>query len=341
LDIHSIEFRDPKVFWYSPQQKWIMIVSKPDRQQVYFYASKNLKEWTFLSRWGRAGNTARVWECPDLMEMSVAGTNEKKWVLIVSAGHQQETFLGMQYFVGDFDGQKFTPVQNDEEPVYLDYGKDFYAAVSFSNMPNNRKVVVGWLNNWEYANDIPTGNVWRGAYAVPRELGLTKTIAGYQLMQQPIVEMNAHKKEVLSISEQMVDSVFHLPFKNNVFEMELTVEPGTAKSVGLKILKSKNEETILKYESETNTFSLDRMRSGNSSFHKKFPSIEKAIIPLFEGKYKLHLLVDKCVVEVFINDGLTTMTDLVFPIEKESGIQLFTSGGKAKFSNIKIWTVKM
>ncbi len=341
LDIHSIEFRDPKVFWYAPQQKWVMIVSKPDRHQVYFYDSKNLKEWKFLSRWGRAGNTARVWECPDLVEMPVKGSAEKKWVLMVSAGHAQETFLGMQYFVGDFDGQKFTPVQNYDEPVYLDGGKDFYAAVSFSNMPGDRKVIVGWLNNWEYANDIPTGNVWRGAYAVPRELSLVKNDNIYQLVQQPVIETNAIKKEAFSLAEKMIDSAFTLPFKGNVYEMELTMEPTNDQAIGLKILKSKNEETVLQYDNRTQELLFDRTHSGNVSFHKKFASIEKVNVPLKNGKLKLHILVDKSVVEVFVNDGEKTLTDLVFPLENEGGIELFSKNGTAKFSNIRIWTINM
>ena len=126
LKINSIEFRDPKVFWYNPKQKWVMVVSKPDEHETWFYESKNLKDWSFMSKWGKNGDTARVWECPDLIEFPIAGTQETKWVLLSSAGHPQKPYVGMQYFVGDFDGTRFTPSQDYKEPVYLDFGKDFF-----------------------------------------------------------------------------------------------------------------------------------------------------------------------------------------------------------------------
>jgi fructan beta-fructosidase len=338
LDIQSTEFRDPKVFWYAPQQKWVMVISKPDRQEAWFYESKNLKEWNYMSRWGRAGNTARVWECPDLFELPVKGTNEKKWVLYVSAGHPQESYVGMQYFLGDFDGRKFTPVKNYESPVYLDYGKDYYAAVTYNNMPGDRKIAVGWLNNWEYGNDIPTGNTWRGIYAVPRELSIIKNASGYQLLQQPASEFDSIKKEIVSLPEQVVDGVFLFPGKGDAYELQMDIKPGSATAAGVKILKSSNEETIIRYNNTTQELTFDRTKSGNTTFNRKFPSVETAPVQLVNGVVTLRILVDKCVVELFINDGATTLTNLVFPLQKEGGIQFFSEGGKALFSNIKMFT---
>jgi fructan beta-fructosidase len=342
LDIKSLEFRDPKVFWYQPQKKWVMAVSKPDEHETWFYQSKNLKEWAFMSKWGKQGDTTHFWECPDLIELKVQNSTEKKWVMLSSSGTPQSGYYGgMQYFVGDFDGNKFTPVQNYTKPVYLDFGKDYYAAVTYNNAPNERKILVGWMNSWEYAREIPTGDKWRGAFAIPRELTLTKEGTDYKLIQQPVGELNDLQQESFSLTEQAVDGLFDLTFKGNAYQLELTIEPGSAKTAGIKILKSSGEETIIKFDAALEQLFFDRTKSGNVSFNKKFPSVEQAPAKLKSGKLKLKILVDKCIAEVFINDGETTLTDLAFPIKNEGGIQLFSEGGKAIFRSVKISSVKM
>ena len=340
IDIKSLEFRDPKVFWYEPQQKWVMAVLKPEVHQAQLYSSKNLKEWTYMSSWGGAGNTERIWECPDLFEMNVKGTNEKKWVMLVSCGHAQRGFPGMQYFIGNFDGTKFTPDHNYSKPTYLDFGKDFYAAVTYNNTPNDRKILVGWMNNWEYANDIPTGKVWRGSYAIPRELSLVRTGNELKLIQQPVAEMNALKQEVFSLENKHVATNLDLSYRGDSYQVELIIEPGEAKAAGIKILKSNNEETIIKYDNVLKQLQLDRSKSGNVNFHPKFSSVETADVSLQNELIRLNILVDRSVVEVFANDGLATISDLVFPLQKEGGIQLFSEGGKANFHSVKIWKMK-
>lgn len=339
LDIYSLEFRDPKVFWYEPQQKWVMIIAKPDEREAWFYDSKNLKDWRYMSRWGKTGDTLRAWECPDLIEMPVQGTSEKKWVMLLSAGNPHHSYVGMQYFVGDFDGKTFSTKQDYKEPVYLDFGKDFYAAVSYNDVPDGRKIMVGWLNNWEYANDIPTGNFWRGAFAIPRQLSLIKTNAVFQLLQEPVTDLNSKRKEVFSLPEKQVESSFDISYKGDSYELEMIIEPGTASTCGIEILKGKKETTVIKYDKSTGFLTFDRRSSGDTSFNKKFPSVEKVKVDLKDGKIKLRILVDKCIAEVFINDGEKTLTDLVFPKEKEGGIRLFAEGGTTIFKNVKVWTL--
>ncbi|MEJ8840919.1 glycoside hydrolase family 32 protein [Lacibacter sp. H375] len=340
LDVGSMDYRDPKVFWYAPQQKWVLLLVKSDRQEVWFYESKNLKEWSYMSRWGRKGNTATVWECPDLMEMNVAGTNEKKWVLLVSAGHRQEKYVGMQYFVGDFNGKEFTTQKDYTEPVYLDYGKDFYAAVSYNNLSTPRKIIVGWASNWTYAREIPTGSVWRGLYAVPREFELIKSGTDLVLIQKPVQELIEKRKEVLSLSMEVLTAPLRLKYAGLSYEMEFTLDPKQAVKAGVKLLKSANEETVLSFDKKTGELMLDRTRSGNVSFSTKFPSVEMAPVALKDGKLKIRVLVDKCIVEVFVNDGETVLTDLVFPNEKEGLIEFFSEGDQAVISDLKIWEIK-
>ena len=329
LDIGSKEFRDPKVFWYAPQQKWVMATVKADRQQVYLYESKNLKNWTFLSRWGRAGNTVKEWECPDLFELPVPGGGTK-WVLLISAGNPVEQFRGQQYFLGQFDGKTFTPDQAYEEPVYLDFGKDYFAGVTFNNVPDGRRLLVGWANDWAYAQAVPTGTEWRGSFAVPRELSLRRTAAGLALVQQPLAELRGLGKAAFSIKSRDLKpgpAGYELPFRGESYDLELTLKPGKANLLTLNLLQSTNEKTVLRYDVAKQELTLDRRQSGNVAFHPMFASsLETAKVPLRDGQLQLRLLVDKSVVEVFAQDGEITLTDLVFPMQHAGRISLMADG---------------
>ncbi|WP_375434884.1 glycoside hydrolase family 32 protein [uncultured Hymenobacter sp.] len=339
LDINSKEFRDPKVFWYAPQQKWVMATVKADRQQVYLYESKNLKQWTFLSRWGRAGNTVREWECPDLFELPVPGGGTK-WVLLISASNPTEQFRGQQYFLGGFDGKTFTPGQAYDEPAYLDFGKDFFAGVTFNNAPDNRRILVGWVNDWAYAPDVPTGNQWRGSFAVPRELSLRRTAQGLTLVQQPVPELRRFGKEVVNVKNQTLKpgaASYEVPFQGESYDLELTLKPGQAKAVKLNLLQSETELTTLRYDVARQELTLDRTKSGNVSFHPAFASsLETARVPLQNGLLQLRLLVDKSMVEVFAQQGETTLTDLVFPKQHTGRITLAAEDGEAQITALRL-----
>ena len=339
LDIGSKEFRDPKVFWYAPQHKWVMATVKADRQQVYFYESKNLTQWTYLSRWGRAGNTVREWECPDLFELPVPGGGTK-WVLLISAGNPTEQFRGQQYFLGTFDGKAFTPDQAYDEPAYLDFGKDFFAGVTFNDAPAGRRILVGWTNDWAYARDVPTGPTWRGNFAVPRELSLRRTAAGLALVQLPVPELDKLGKEVLSLKSKALKpgpAGYELPFRGEAYDLELTLTPGTAKTLTLNVLQSETERTTLRYDVARQELTLDRRQSGNVSFNPLFAStLETAKVPLQNGQLQLRLLVDKSVVEVFAQNGEVTLTDLVFPRQHQGRISLRAEGGPAVLTALRL-----
>jgi fructan beta-fructosidase len=339
LDIGSKEFRDPKVFWYAPQQKWVMATVKADRQQVYLYESKNLKDWRFLSRWGRAGNTVKEWECPDLFELPAPGGGSK-WVLLISAGGPVEQFRGQQYFLGQFDGTTFTPDQPYDEPAYLDFGKDYFAAVTFGgDVPGGRRLLLGWTNDWAYAQTVPTGTGWRGSFAVPRELSLRRTAAGLVLVQQPMAELRRAGKPALSLKNKDLKpgpAGFELPFRGEAYDLELTLKPGTAKTLTLNVLQSADEQTTLRYDVARQELTLDRQHSGNVTFHPMFGmSLETAKVPLRDGQLQLRLLVDKSVVEVFAQDGETTLTDLVFPRQHSGRISL-SADGAAQLTSFRL-----
>lgn len=339
LDIGSKEFRDPKVFWFAPQQKWVMATVKADRQQIYLYESKDLKKWTFLSRWGRAGNTVREWECPDLFELPLPGGGTK-WVLLISAGNPTEEFRGQQYFLGNFDGRKFTPDQAYQEPAYLDFGKDFFAGVTFNNAPGNRRILVGWTNDWAYARDVPTGKVWRGNFAVPRELSLLRTAAGLALVQVPVSELLKLGKKLLNLEPRTLapgPAGFELPFRGEAYDLDLVLTLDTAKSFNMNVLQSDSERTTLRYDVARQELTLDRTKSGNVTFNPLFAStLETAKVPLEKGQLQLRVLVDKSVVEVFAQGGKTTLTDLVFPRQHAGRISLIAEGGSIKINGLRL-----
>ncbi len=302
LDIQRKDFRDPKVFWYEPQQKWVMALVVPDLYVVQFYQSKNLLQWQFMSEFGKVGDTTRIWECPDLYELPVENEpGESKWVLSLSGGHPAgPTFVGMQYFVGSFDGTSFTSAQT--QPQYVDFGKDYYAGIVFNNVPR-RTLMVGWLNNWTYANDIPT-SPWRGAMSLPRALTLHKQDNDrYHLHQQPIEEVaQLRGAEIKSLSD----------FKGGSLEVELTWAGGEGDI--LELFSNRNEKTVI--GKKGNQIFVDRTRSGRVDFQKDFVSIDCAAV--VGDTVHLRLLIDQSVLELFVNKGAATITSQVFPTDENN-----------------------
>ncbi|CAN5400949.1 hypothetical protein BH10BAC2_BH10BAC2_46340 [soil metagenome] len=338
LDIHLTDFRDPKVFWYAPEKKWIMAVVKALEYKVQLYSSPDLKKWSLLSEFGPMGNITKIWECPDLFPLTVEGTNDKKWVLSVSAGHPQNGFIAVQYFIGNFDGKTFTADKLDY-PLYADYGKDFYAGVTYNNIPaaDGRRIMIGWANCWNYANDIPTKG-FRGMYSVPRSLSLKNTANGLRLFQQPVAELDKHTANIYSNANIEIDNTSKMldSAGGTALDISFTLNTDAGTTAGINVFKSGTEETTITYNSNTKTISLDRMRSGDISFNKAFASIETVQLDTPDENIELRILIDKSVVEVFVNDGLYAITDLVFPKQNNGGIELFSKNGKAVFTNLNI-----
>lgn len=351
IDIGSKEFRDPNVFWYTPAGKWVMSAVKATEHRVAFYESKDLKNWTFMSHFGKVGDTTKVWECPALMRVPVQNEpGQSRWVLFVSAGHPQPDYVGMQYFVGDFDGSTFKLDPAQPKPVashapyagaVVDWGKDYYAAIQFNDLPASQPgpVMMGWLNNWAYANDLPTTS-FKGAYSLPRQISLRRTAAGLVLVQQPIASLSSlHTGKTTPKNVRLTSQSQSLEQSStNTYELTLELVPGSAKVAGLKLAKSGDEETILQYAD--GKLQLDRRRSGQVGFNKKFASVETAPLTPQNGVIKLRIFVDKSVIEVYANDGERVITDLIFPTQSTGGIDLFAEGGSAEFRNVTLWPLK-
>ncbi|BFP42576.1 hypothetical protein FGF1_34210 [Flavobacteriaceae bacterium GF1] len=341
LDIGSTEFRDPKLFFDPRIQKWIMLVSLPVEHKVAFYQSTDLKTWKKVSDFGPLGNTAAVWECPDLFKLQVKDSDTKKWVLTLSAGHQQEGQLGMQYFIGDFNGTHFIP-DPLHYPLYLDYGKDFYAGITFANTDHKDHVtMMAWVGSHCYGSDTPT-HIWRGAMSLPRDLFLTETEKGHRLQSRPPHSyLNAlYSQPWLREGLQLYNGIVEPPFKCKSFVARLTIKNEGITTAGIKILKSKNCETVVGVDFGKGEIFIDRTASSSHKFNAKFFGKDTVPIDTTWQTIQLDIFVDQSIVEVFVQNGTHTLTNLVFPDEDGNTIKLFARGGKAHFEKVDIRTVK-
>ena len=359
IDIGSKEFRDPSVFWYEPQQKWVMSTVKAKEHRVALYDSKDLKTWRFLSYFGPAGDTSRVWECPALLPVPIENEpgrpsgGKAKWTLFISSGHPQEGYVGMQYFVGNFDGTRFTLDPGNPKPLspsigvkyagsVVDWGKDYYAAIPFSNLPETQKnpLMIGWINNWTYANKVPT-HPFRGAMSLPRQITLRRTAYGLELVQQPITDVASLRGTKTEQQNLKLTNQSQLLEKSidNIYELEAEISPGTAKTVGIRLAKNGDEETVIRYTN--GKLELDRRKSGQVAFSDKFSSVEAAPLQPRNGVIKLRIFVDKSIITIFANNGERVITDFIFPNKTEGGIELFAEGGSAEFTNVTRWTMKV
>lgn len=321
LDIGLHDFRDPSVMWDPQNNVWIMTVAVPLEHKVQFYWSENLREWQLKGEFGGQGDVSKIWECPSLTRVRVENSPEKKWVLIISSGHKYEGFVGMQYFVGDFDGKTFTP-QKQDSVFHIDEGKDFYAAIPFGNLPASQQdpVIIGWVNNWAYANDIPT-ETYRGQFSLPRKLSLIKENGIYRLRQKPVIASSI-PTERASLSKDKTFFSALARKNNNVFRLVLDIDLKDSKGFELELLKHLDFSTLLSYDIQTSQLIFDRTRSGETGFHKNFTGVESTTIATENGKLHLDIIVDKSIVEIYANQGKAVMTELVFPKSNTSGYSI-------------------
>ena len=330
------DFRDPKVFWHAPSEQWVMVTVLSDHFKVRFDGSKDLLNWTHLSNFGPAGDIGGIWECPDLFELAVENEPDNRlWVLKIDVQHG----IGAQCFLGFFDGQQFNCIETCREGIRVDYGKDFYAAQSWSDMPDKRRVWVAWASNWAYARQLPT-TPWSGQCSIPREVYLHKSGKQVQLRQRPTAELQNLRKE------QLANGVYNLA---QLEEIISSLRPGPAREIllkfqitqhsefGLRLRVSPGEETLVVYNAQKQTLIVDRTRSGKHEFFPGFAEIHEAHMPANDGNVCLHIFMDTCLLEVFGNDGETVITDLIDPAEHSIGMQIYQSGDVPTQIQITVW----
>lgn len=344
------EARDPNMFWDADNGRWVMSLAHALDHEMLFFTSPDLKEWTLQGSFGKGiGAQDGVWECPDLFRLKVDGSGEEKWVLVCNI-NPGGPFGGSatQYFTGDFDGKTFI-ADTDAEGViptkWMDYGKDHYATVSWSDVPDNRRVLIGWMSNWQYAGEVPTMQ-YRSANTLPREAGLFRAPDGQlYLSSSPVAELAALRdKPSVSVRNKPAGGNgrnFPLPGSNGgACEILLDIDSRKAGSVDITISNNDGESALLCYDAKAHTMSFDRRRSGLTDFSQDFPTVTTA--PTFEtdGKLSLRIFIDRSSIEVFGNGGKTVMTNLVFPTVPYSSVSVSAKGGNARIENLKIYPIK-
>ena len=368
------DFRDPKVFWYEKGKCWYMIVSAD--KETRFYKSKNLKKWTYVSAFGKGlGQQPCQYECPDFFQLPVNGDKKKmKWVMTMNIN--PGCWFGgsaTEYFVGDFDGKKFT-CPDAHEVKWLDWGKDHYATVTFSNT-GDRVLGITWMSNWQYANLTPFKQN-RGANGLPRELKLYEKNGKYYISEDVAPEVYALRKDTKDLADASVADAKDLKGvaanMEGAFEIEADVTPDANGIAGIEISNNKRERTMIYFDMKQGKVVMDRTESGLTDFGKQsvphdielawdkqlaaegkeparitnsinykndFALATWAPLSLCEdGKktYHVDIFVDKSSVELFVDGGRIAMTNLVFPVAPYENVKLYTQGGKAEFKNLKV-----
>ncbi|KAB8125929.1 glycoside hydrolase family 32 protein [Gracilibacillus oryzae] len=308
----KVDFRDPKVFWHQVSNKWIMVLATG--QTISIYSSPNLIEWSYESEFGEnIGSHEGVWECPDLFELQIEESEESRWVLLVSIGDNPHLDSGSrtQYFVGTFDGTQFKAKHN--EVRWLDYGKDNYAGVSFSDIPeeDGRRIYLGWMSNWRYANDVPTHG-WRSQMTLPRVLGLRKVQDSYTLVQTPVQELEKYFTNEKILENKLIQKEFRFDLDESYGMITLNIEDISAERISLNIHHSQTNVTSITIDVEKLILTLDRSKSGITSFSDNFLKQQNVKIPNTE-KIKLNIIIDSASIEVFGNEGEFALTSLIYP----------------------------
>ena len=343
LDRNEANFRDPKVFWHEPTSKWVMIVSMANAKYVQFYGSVDLKKWEHLSDFGPAGVPDKPnWECPDLFELPVEGTEQTKWVLEVDMGSGAVAGgSGGEYFVGHFDGQQFECEHDLAKSQWVDYGRDFYAPVSFSDIPqqDGRRIWIGWMNNWE-TSLLPT-QPWRSAMSIPRVLSLRKQQDRMVMVQKPITELRQLRQHPFRTTNvELAGDVVLDGLSGDRLEIQARFDVGTAEACGLRVRAGESEATIVGYDARTKQLFVDRTKSGESSFHPRFAGKHSAPLDDENGRVELTIFVDVSSIEVFADDGAVVLTERIFPALSSQGVSTYAHGGQAILRELKAWRLE-
>jgi levanase/fructan beta-fructosidase len=342
------DFRDPKVIWDEVRNQWTMVLAAG--QEIMFYASRDLKNWELLSKFGEGvGNHNGVWECPDLFPLPVKGTEETKWVLFVSINPGgPNAGSATQYFVGDFDGKTFTIDKKFKEELakehnfWLDFGRDNYAGVTWSNVTTAQggKLYIGWMSNWLYANEVPTEK-WRSANTIARELGLIKDDNTYRLISNPVKELDGYRAKKVADTDIVVEgnTVLTTSKTINLSKTEINFKISDVKEGNYTLTLANSKGDVLKfgYKGSNKQFFVDRNKAGKTSFSDKF-SDRIATAPRTSSAADLigKILLDKTSIELFFDNGQTVMTEIFFPNAPFETLSIESNKEKFTLDNLEI-----
>ncbi|MBT2287634.1 GH32 C-terminal domain-containing protein [Paenibacillus albidus] len=336
------DFRDPKVIRDDENNRWVMVVSGGDH--IRFFTSTNLLDWTLTDNWGY-GDYVRggVWECPDLFPLIVQGTSQKKWVLMISTGANPATGgSDSEYFVGSLtDEGKFVNDNPAGKVLRTDFGKEYYASMSFSDMTDGRRVMLAWMSNWDYPFAFPTSG-WKGELTVPREVTLGLTKDGPRLAQTPVKEMELLRSRLFSTTDKRVSSSSPNLLKGLVsgayeIEAELEIPDGsTVSEFGFNVREGANQKTVVGYKVSEGQLFVDRSASGVTDFSSLFSTRHEAVMTAENKRIKLRILVDESSVEVFANGGKVVFSEVIFPDPASRAMSFYTRGGTVKVVSLQV-----
>ena len=317
LDLGKRDFRDPKVSWYEPGGYWLMTVSQPIEKQISFFRSPDLKSWTHLSEFGPEGDTTGIWECPDLFRAPIEGQPGKyKWVIMQSPSPY------MQYFIGEFDGTRFKS-ENKGRILRPDYGPDYYAAVTYNDLPSGMAPVsIGWVNNWRYAGDIPV-KPWKSAMSMPRSLSVRQTKKGWVLISQPVYALKELELEKMVDRKDVGIFPFGMPQAGGSWHLTVEWSVGDSDRAQIRLAKGRVHETVVGYDAVRKEVFLDRSKADDFA-NSEYRKMGKWSIPmeLEKGQLKLDIWYDQGIVEVYVNDGQAVLTAQVFPDEQDQELRI-------------------
>lgn len=336
------DFRDPKVIRDDENNRWVMVVSGGDH--IRFYTSTNLLDWTLTDNWGY-GDYVRggVWECPDLFQLPVDGTSQKKWVMMISTGENPKTGgSDAEYFIGHLtaDG-KFVNDNPVGKVLRTDFGKEFYASMSFANMPDHRTVMMAWMTNWDYPFAFPTSN-WKGELSIPREVSLVTTKDGIRMTQSPIKELESLRKPLYAASNKSVSPSSGNLLKgiiSGAYEIEAEIEIPEASTVtefGFNIREGADQKTVVGYKASDSRMFVDRTASGETDFSNLFSKKQEAPTQMENNRIKMRILVDESSVEAFGNNGKVVFSDVIFPDPASRAMSFYVKGGNVNVVSLKV-----
>ena len=337
------EARDPNMFYNPDTKLWTIVLAHALEHEVLFFTSPDLKTWTKTCSFGKVAAQGGVWECPDLFPLEIDG--KKKWVLLLNL-NPGGPFGGSatQYFIGDYDGKTFTSDTLADGTIptkWMDFGKDHYATVSWSDAPDSRRTAIGWMSNWQYAADVPTLQ-YRSANTCPRDLSLFSDNGEIYLASVPSPELRKMRSKAsvanVSFSAPAKGRTFALPKTNDgICEIEFDIDASKKKGNTEIILSNEKGENVkIIYNAADNTISFDRKESGIVDFSIDFPAVTVAPTFTHDGRTSVHMLIDRSSIEMFAKDGRYAMTNLVFPNQPYSSMKVSSTAG-AKISNLNIY----
>lgn len=339
LDIWSTEFRDPTVIRHEPSGKWVMAVAKALEKKVAFYESDDLRHWNWTSDFGPMGDNKRSWECPDLFQVTVEETGEKKWVLLVSVNWARE-----QYFVGDFDGKRFIPDSPDADPIYVDDGLDYYASRVFQDYDSPASgdvTTLGWVNYWDYAPAAPSE--WgKGVWSLPRNYTLYSSPEGLRLRQTPVKALEALRGKEVRIKRNYPAGTFSLPSiaaMDNQYEMDVRLSCAKGDVCGFNLCVGQGRKVGLSFDSSTGYLTLDRTNCSDVKI-KCFDRISNSrVADPGTRNLRLRIFTDKSTVEIFADDGKKVLTLLTYASPSQTGVEFFSQWGGSNV-DIHAWPMK-